>query len=76
MFSRSMASLITKPARYEIAPSCTTPLSRGAVQFELSTLPISCNARACFMASQPAILARKASVISTLSIGGEDSGQR
>ena len=50
--SRSL--LMTSPERSESGPSCTTPLSTGGVQFELSTLPVSSKARACFIGSQPA----------------------
>ena len=56
--SMSTVSLMTRPARYEVEPSCTTPLSRGGVQFELRTLPPASNARAFLTASQPAIFAR------------------
>src|SRR4051794_36956592 len=64
-FSISTLFLITSPARYEEAPSCTTPLRMGGVQFELSALPICNKARACFIASQPAISAKNFSVNTT-----------
>src|SRR3954465_11727338 len=62
MLSILTVSLMTRPARYDVAPSDTTPLSTGGVQFELRTLPPDNNARAFLMASHPAIFARNASV--------------
>src|SRR5262245_56547699 len=58
------SSLMTRPARYDVAPSDTTPFSTGGVQFELRTLPLASNARAFLIASHPAIFARNASVSS------------
>jgi len=62
MFSMSSSCRITNPARSEVASDITTPFSKGGVQFEDSTLPEASKARACFMTSQPAALAKKASV--------------
>src|SRR3954466_16383492 len=56
------SSLMTRPARYDVAPSDTTPFSTGGVQFELRTLLPASSARAFLTASHPAILARNASV--------------
>src|SRR5436190_16029264 len=63
-FSILTSSLMTRPARYDVEPSETTPLSTGGVQFELRTLPPANSARAFLIASQPAIFARNASVTS------------
>src|ERR1043166_6852598 len=54
--------LMTRPARYDDVPSCTTPLSSGGVQFEERTLPPASRERACLTASQPADFMKKASV--------------
>ncbi len=62
IFSMSSSCRITNPARSEVASDITTPFSKGGVQFEDSTLPEASKARACFMTSQPAALAKKASV--------------
>ena len=61
-FSMSDALLITSPERYEFASACTTPLSTGAVQFELSTLSVASSARASFIASHPAAVANRDSL--------------
>src|ERR1043165_7483735 len=58
----STGPLMTRPARYDDVPSCTTPLSRGGVQFEESTLPPASRERAFLTASQPADFMKKASV--------------
>ena len=62
MFSMSSSCRMTSPARSEVASDMTTPFSRGGVQFEDSTLPVASKARACFITSQPAALAKNASV--------------
>src|ERR1044071_10049055 len=61
-FSMSTGPLMTRPARYDELPSCTTPLSSGGVQFEERTLPPASKARAFLTASQPADFMKKASV--------------
>src|SRR5881394_3755416 len=60
--SMSTGPLMTRPARYDDVPSCTTPLSSGGVQFEEITLPPASKARAFLTASQPADFMKKASV--------------
>ena len=60
--SISTGPLMTRPARYDDVPSCTTPLSRGGVQFEAMTLPLASRDRAFLTASQPADFVKKASV--------------
>ena len=62
MFSMSSSCRMTSPARSEVASDITTPFSSGGVQFEDSTLPVASRARACFITSQPAALAKNASV--------------
>src|SRR5437667_11837397 len=59
--SMSTGPLMTRPARYDDVPSCTTPLSRGGVQFEEITLAPASKARAFLTASQPADFMKKAS---------------
>src|ERR1043166_1547522 len=59
--SISTGPLMTRPARYDDAPSCTTPLSKGGVQFDEMTLPPASKARAFLTASQPAAFIRKPS---------------
>ena len=60
--SMSTGPLMTRPARYDDVPSCTTPLSSGGVQFEEMTLPAASKDRAFLTASQPADCMKKASV--------------
>ena len=60
--SMSTGPLMTRPARYDDAPSCTTPLSKGGVQFEERTLPPASKERAFLTASQPAAFMKNASV--------------
>src|SRR5881296_1860096 len=60
--SMSTGPLITRPARYDDVPSCTTPLSRGGVQFEEMTLPPASRERAFLTASQPPDFMKKSSV--------------
>jgi hypothetical protein len=60
-FSTSTSLLMTNPARYEVEPSWTTPLRSGGDQLELSTLSPASRARACFIASHPAIFAKNCS---------------
>src|SRR5258706_397904 len=60
--SISTGPLMTRPARYDDVPSCTTPLSNGGVQFEEMTLPPASKDRAFLTASQPADFMKKASV--------------
>src|SRR5947207_13487650 len=59
--SISTGPLMTRPARYDDVPSCTTPLSKGGVQFEEMTFPPASKARAFLSASQPAAFMKKAS---------------
>src|SRR5688572_25054243 len=59
------SSLITSPARYDVEPSCTIPLRMGGDQLELRTLSPASKARACFIASHPAIFAKKDSESAT-----------
>src|SRR5439155_16157744 len=59
--SISTGPLMTRPARYDDVPSCTTPLSRGGVQFEEITLAPASKERAFLTASQPADFMKKAS---------------
>src|SRR5580704_19100922 len=59
--SISTGPLMTRPARYDEGPSCTTPLSRGGVQFEEITLPSASKARAFLTASHPADFMKKPS---------------
>jgi hypothetical protein len=66
----STGPLMTRPARYDDVPSCTTPLSRGGVQFEEMTLPPASKERALLTASQPAAFMKKASVNSVKLIHG------
>ena len=63
-------SLMTSPARYEVLPSCTTPLRMGGVQFELNTRAPTSRAFACLTTSQPAIFARNASLSSMSAMHG------
>ena len=58
----SNGPLITRPARYDAVPSCTTPLSKGGDQFEEMTRPPASSDRALLTASQPADLAKNSSV--------------
>src|ERR1044072_3185417 len=60
--SMSTRPFMTRPARYDDLPSCTTPLSSGGVQFEEITLPAASKDRAFLTASQPADFMKKASV--------------
>src|SRR5206468_11396596 len=60
--SMSTGPLMTRPARYDDVPSCTTPLSTGGVQLEEITLPAASKDRAFLTASQPADFMKKASV--------------
>src|ERR1043165_1341482 len=59
--SISTGPLMTRPARYDDVPSCTTPLSRGGVQFDEMTLPPASKERAFLTASQPAAFMKKPS---------------
>src|SRR5436190_17936903 len=59
--SMSTGPLMTRPARYDDVPSCTTPLSSGGVQCEELTLAPASKARAFLTASQPADFMKKAS---------------
>ncbi len=59
--SISTCPLMTRPARKDDVPSCTTPLSRGGVQFEEMTLPPASKERAFLTASQPADFMKKPS---------------
>ena len=73
MFSMSSSCWMTSPARSELASDMTTPFSSGGVQFEDSTLPEASSARACFITSQPAALAKKASVSCKVDTGLEEN---
>src|SRR5437588_12354575 len=64
-FSTSMASLTTRPARYEVEPSWTIPFNTGGVQSDESTRSPANTARAFFTTSQPAIFPKNSSVNST-----------
>src|ERR1051325_10734073 len=59
--SISTGPLMTRPARYDDVPSCTTPLSRGGVQLDEMTLPPASKERAFLTASQPAAFMKKPS---------------
>src|SRR5262249_30867561 len=63
-FSMSIGPLITKPARKEVSPACTIPLSKGGDQSELSTWSRSRYRRACFIVSHPAAFDSRACVSS------------
>ena len=71
MFSMSSSCWMTSPARSELASDMTTPFRSGGVQFEDRTLPEASSARACFITSQPAALAKKASVSCKVDTGLE-----
>src|SRR4051812_16390700 len=74
--SMLIASLITRPARYEVGPSWTTPFSTGGLQFEESTRPPTTAPRACLITSQPAIFAKNCSFNSGKLISSAPSPER